>query len=176
MVVTTCSYMFEILHTHIHAFQTKDYGIDWMHTVDSGCGKMAFFLLLRTGYEKKEKWKHVSRHLNERTELPKFKANVEDAFAVFRVCLSSDFARKPRSPFSAANLYKTAEMRTAVMRFSPALLHIPRVWRYLDHALARNFMNLVSYCKLIGTFSTKPLPKVNNTQAASVAVRLMYNC
>jgi hypothetical protein len=144
--------------------QTRDYGIDWMHTVDSGCGKVAFYLFLHVGFEKKERWKHITK-LPTGLNRTQYKASVEDAFAVFRICLPSDFARKPRSPFVAATIYKTAEMRTALTRFSPALIHIPRVRKFLDQmhdrGFVNNFMNLVTFCKLIGNFSAKPLTPVS---------------
>jgi hypothetical protein len=78
--------------------------------------------------------------------------------------MPKQYQRKPRSPFLAFSFYKTAEMRTAYMKYAPAMLLIPEVSRHLDKGIRDNFWNLIIFAKLIGHFSIKPLPKVCNFQ------------
>lgn len=144
----------------------KDYVIDFMHTGDGGCGRLGFCVLLRVGLDGKEAWKTrlcAEKLTTKQTKVYFF--NAELKFDHFRRCLSDDYARKPRE-LAAVNLYKTVEMRTAIVKFVPALLQVPKVAKYLDKDLAANFMNYVVFTRLVGNFSTKPLPQV----CASISV------
>lgn len=81
---------------------------------------------------------------------------------VFGQCLPVQYQRHPRSPFLAFTFYKTVELRTAYMKYAPAFLLIPEVFRYFHEGVRKNFWNLIIFAKLIGHFSIKPLPKVHS--------------
>jgi hypothetical protein len=46
------------------------------------------------------------------------------------------------------------------MKYAPGLLLIPDVFNHFDKGLRKNFWNLITFAKLIGHFSIKPLPQV----------------
>lgn len=147
--------------------QVHDYGIDVMHSADGGCGRLGFCILLRVGLDGKEAWKTrlCAQKLGSK-DTKIYLSNADLKFEDFRRCLSNDFARKPRE-LSAVNLYKTIEMKTAIVRFVPALLQVPKVAKYLDKSLAANFMNYVVFTRLVGNFSTRPLPQVSSDSYCS---------
>lgn len=138
-------------------WQTLDYGIDWMHSGDGGAGHVGLAVALQVGFSAEQRKKFNIGPRGNYNDVAIYRRNLELAFAQFRSCLSSEFARLPRSPMNA-HMYKTAETRTVILRFFPALRLRPEITP--DNGFAENFMNYVIFTKLVGNFSTKPLPSV----------------
>lgn len=132
-----------------------------MHLVDYGTLKIGFYQVLRIGFDSHH-WKYIVRR-RAPEEQAVFQKVVSDAFDVFRKCLPSDYARKPRDPFVDGHHYKSIECRLVGLRLMPALLNLPSVQELMKEYedLYRNYINVVVYCRLVCHFSAKALPDVS---------------
>jgi hypothetical protein len=134
-----------------------------MHGSDLGQGGILIKNVFRLGFDPSDKWKYVhGLGMNSAREAI-FREKLDLYFGIWRFCLPDDFARRPRD-LQWANDYKAREINVVVMRYFLAM------WlafggqqvadEFFEKGFFKNVMRFVTFMKLVGGFSSKPLPKV----------------
>jgi hypothetical protein len=73
--------------------QNLDYVNDWMHTMDSGTGRVGLAQLLQFGFPDQDKWKYISKV--PAGVFPTYSHNLDDSFKVrISPCFSSWLPRQ----------------------------------------------------------------------------------
>lgn len=135
--------------------------VEWMHCADNGVSRTLVHQYFHVGLKQKEKWKYVNR--KPRPKLVEMRKN---AWKPIASCCANT-ARIPRDPEHAA-IYKASECRNAVVEVMPAFalttkLSAEACYDAEDKKLHDNLMFFVTAVKLIGNYSTKPIPEVNRS-------------